>query len=82
MSSGENCQLLVNGQIFTGEEILSEREVLLANGRIQMVHLSSRAADHVTVVDLNGGLLAPGFIDCQVNGGGGGNFEGAGQKEG
>ena len=71
VSSGGNCQLLVNGQIFTGEEILSKREVLLANGRIQTVHLSSRATDHVTVVDLNGGLLAPGFIDCQVNGGGG-----------
>ena len=71
MDGGPKRHLLVNGRIFTGEEILSKREVLLADGQIQAVRLASRASEDAAVVDLDGGLLAPGFIDCQVNGGGG-----------
>ena len=71
MSGRENHQLLVNGRIFTGDEIISNHEVLLANGIIETVRKSSSPTDDVTVIDLQGGLLAPGFIDCQVNGGGG-----------
>ena len=71
MSGRENHQLLVNGRIFTGDEIISNHEVLLANGIIETVRKSSSPTDDLTVIDLEGGLLAPGFIDCQVNGGGG-----------
>ena len=71
MSGGQELQLLVNGAIFTGDEILPKREVLLADGMIREVRLASRAGDDIEIVDLEGGLLAPGFIDCQVNGGGG-----------
>lgn len=71
MNDGQNIQLLVNGRIFTGAEILPKREVLLANGMIQEVRLTSRMGSEIPTVDLDGGLLAPGFIDCQVNGGGG-----------
>ena len=68
-------QLLVNGRIFNGEEILAKREVLLDDGLIAEVRLASRpfgdkAGEDLSIVDLGGGLLAPGFIDCQVNGGG------------
>ena len=68
-------QLLVNGQIFNGEEILAKREVMLDDGLIAEVRLASRpfgdkAGEDLSIVDLGGGLLAPGFIDCQVNGGG------------
>jgi len=74
MNGGRKLQLLINGRIFTGEEILPKREVLLDDGVIQDVRLASRAPDEagdIEIVDLEGGLLAPGFIDCQVNGGGG-----------
>lgn len=71
MSGRENHQLLVNGRIFTGDEIISNHEVHLANGIIETVRKSSSPTDDLTVIDLHGGLLAPGFIDCQVNGGGG-----------
>ncbi len=71
MNAGHKSQLLVNGRIFTGEEILPKREVLLADGMIGEVRLASRSAGDIPIIDLEGGLLAPGFIDCQVNGGGG-----------
>ena len=71
MNAGHKSQLLVNGRIFTGEEILPKREVLLVDGEIREVRLASRRSDDVPAIDLGGGLLAPGFIDCQVNGGGG-----------
>lgn len=61
-------QLLRNARIFTGEEIVRGRDLLLADGVIQALLAPSKTAD---AIDLEGGLLAPGFIDCQVNGGGG-----------
>ena len=60
-----------NGRILTERGIEQDRILLVRDGRFEAV-LGARegvGADHM--VDLRGGLLAPGFIDCQVNGGGG-----------
>lgn len=62
-------QLLTNARIFTGDEILQDRRLLLADGVIVDVPAPGASGDDA--IDLDGGLLAPGFIDCQVNGGGG-----------
>jgi N-acetylglucosamine-6-phosphate deacetylase len=63
---------LVNGRILAGERIVTGQTVLLAEGRIEAVALASdpRCRDAASV-DLEGHLLLPGFIDVQVNGGGG-----------
>jgi N-acetylglucosamine-6-phosphate deacetylase len=63
---------LVNGRILAGERIVSGRTVLISAGRIEDVVLSDdpRCRDAVNV-DLEGQILLPGFIDVQVNGGGG-----------
>jgi len=63
---------LVNGRILSGERIVSGRTVLISVGRIEDVVLSDdpRCRDAVNV-DLQGQILLPGFIDVQVNGGGG-----------
>ena len=63
---------LVNGRILSGERIVSGRTVLISAGRIEDVVLSDdpRCRDAVKV-DLQGQILLPGFIDVQVNGGGG-----------
>jgi N-acetylglucosamine-6-phosphate deacetylase len=63
---------LVNGRILSGERIVSGQTVLISAGRIEDVVLSDdpRCRDAVSV-DLQGQILLPGFIDVQVNGGGG-----------
>jgi N-acetylglucosamine-6-phosphate deacetylase len=63
---------LVNGRILAGDRIVTGQTVLLADGRIEAIALPTdpRCRDAASV-DLEGQLLLPGFIDVQVNGGGG-----------
>jgi len=63
---------LVNGRVLTGQGIVGGRTLLLSGARIEALvgPEDSRCRDAV-IVDLGGQLLLPGFIDVQVNGGGG-----------
>ena len=62
----------VNCDIFTGDEFLTDRAVIVRDNKIDSI-ISNRAAlrKRMDVVDLKGATIAPGFIDTQVNGGGG-----------
>jgi N-acetylglucosamine-6-phosphate deacetylase len=60
-----------NGKILTDQGIEPERTLLVRDGRIEAVVGAREIVGADRVVDLGGSLLAPGFIDCQVNGGGG-----------
>jgi N-acetylglucosamine-6-phosphate deacetylase len=63
---------LVNGRILAGERIVSGQTVLLAQGRIEgVVPAADPRCRDAIIVDLEEQLLLPGFIDVQVNGGGG-----------
>ena len=62
-------KVLTNGRIFTGDEILTGYDLVVVDGCIGEVKPAGARLDNE--IDLDGGLLAPGFIDCQVNGGGG-----------
>jgi N-acetylglucosamine-6-phosphate deacetylase len=63
---------LMNGRILAGEEIVAGRAVLLSNAKIEAVVPASDARCRDAFrVDLEEQLLLPGFIDVQVNGGGG-----------
>jgi predicted amidohydrolase YtcJ len=64
--------LFTNGALFDGHRSLGDGEVLVAEGRIAEVRLGTdridrTAADITDVVDLAGGLLAPGFVDAHVH---------------
>jgi N-acetylglucosamine-6-phosphate deacetylase len=63
---------LVNGRLLTDEGLVSGPTLLLSGARIEALvdPKDPRCAD-AAVVDLEGQLLLPGFIDVQVNGGGG-----------
>jgi N-acetylglucosamine-6-phosphate deacetylase len=63
---------LVNGRVLAGERIVDGQTVLLADGRIEAIAPAPdpRCRDAASV-DLEGHVLLPGFIDVQVNGGGG-----------
>jgi len=64
------AQKLINGQVLTPTGLQTGLAVVIDNGRIVAVAPAERAPDG-DIVDLQGGVLAPGFIDTQVNGGGG-----------
>ena len=62
---------LVGARIFDGERFLDDHVVLVEGSRIAGVEPYRNRRRDGDDVDLGGGLLAPGFIDVQVNGGGG-----------
>ncbi|HEY0832560.1 MAG TPA: N-acetylglucosamine-6-phosphate deacetylase [Azospirillum sp.] len=70
-------EALVNATIHTGDAVLDDAAVLIAGGRIADVCTARDVPAGVPVRDLGGGVLAPGFIDLQVNGGGGVLFNGS-----
>lgn len=62
---------LVGARVFDGESIRGVHTVVLEGDRIAAVVPGTRAPRRVRQVDCAGGLLVPGFLDVQVNGGGG-----------
>ena len=60
---------LVNGRVLLPEGIRDDCCVVIDGERISAI--SATAPANAQGVDLGGQLLLPGFIDVQVNGGGG-----------
>jgi len=60
---------LVNGRVLIGDEVRDDCCVVIDGGRIDEVCASP--PPDAEVLDLGGEFLLPGFIDVQVNGGGG-----------
>lgn len=56
-------------RVFDGERFVEDATVTIDGGRIERIETG--AADGGAVTNLGRGTLAPGFIDLQVNGGGG-----------
>jgi len=63
---------IINGQVFDGESLRQGLAVLIRDTRIHsVVETAQLPSDISAVYELQGGTLVPGFIDLQVNGGGG-----------
>ena len=61
----------LGADIFDGAARIGGHALLVEDGRVQAIVPEDAAPDAATVTRLNGGLICPGFVDLQVNGGGG-----------
>jgi N-acetylglucosamine-6-phosphate deacetylase len=71
-----------NGRIFDGDTILSGKAVLIDDGMVVDIVNAANIPESCDITDLNSDLLVPGFIDIQVNGGGGVMIDGSTTTEG
>jgi N-acetylglucosamine-6-phosphate deacetylase len=62
---------LKGARLFDGDAFRDGAAVVIADGRIEKIIPPAGLDRDIPVTDLEGGVLAPGFIDAQVNGGGG-----------
>jgi N-acetylglucosamine-6-phosphate deacetylase len=62
--------VLTNARVLLEDGFHSDRVVVVEGGHIASVRQGEAPAD-AEAVDLQGGFLVPGFVDLQVNGGGG-----------
>lgn len=65
------CLALTGGRIFTGDHFLDDHAVLLDGAQIVAVLPQAEVPANTPRQMIAGHLLVPGFIDTQVNGGGG-----------
>lgn len=77
--------ILKNAKIFDGEKFIKETVVVLENDKIKRILCESELTDEILkdekIVDLEGKILSPGFIDLQLNGCGGVLFNDAITRE-
>ena len=62
---------LRNGLVFDGAALRSDHAIQFQDGLLAMVGPEAEIPADGDVIDLDGDILAPGYVDLQVNGGGG-----------
>ena len=74
-------QALLGSQIFCGERFYDDHALLVDGKSIVDIVDKNNTPDNFNKIELDQGILAPGFIDLQVNGGGGVLFNNSPNKE-
>ncbi|MBV2144090.1 N-acetylglucosamine-6-phosphate deacetylase [Falsochrobactrum sp. TDYN1] len=62
---------ITGARIFDGERFHDASALMFSEGRVEAIVPETAIGKGYDVLRLDGGVLAPGFIDAQVNGGGG-----------
>ena len=65
---------LVNGRIFTGFQVLDNHALVINNGLIEQICPTDTLPDDLPKTDVGGANISAGFIDLQLNGCGGVQF--------
>ncbi|XHB99469.1 N-acetylglucosamine-6-phosphate deacetylase [Nitratireductor sp. ac15] len=67
---------LAGARIFDGETWFENHVLMVENGRISAIEAREKVSRELPLRDARGAMIVPGFIDLQVNGGGGVMFDG------
>ncbi|HTU92203.1 MAG TPA: N-acetylglucosamine-6-phosphate deacetylase [Gemmataceae bacterium] len=68
------ARLFVNGRIVLEDRLLESATVEIKDEQIVAIHDGVFPTGAVEIIDLQGGYLAPGFVDLHVHGGAGADF--------
>lgn len=60
-----------NGAVFDGESVHFNHAITFRDGTLSAIAPDETASPEGQIIDLNGDVLCPGFVDLQVNGGDG-----------
>ncbi len=73
---------LTGARIFDGDEWHEDAALVVRDGLVEAILPTGAIPSDVRTVETGGGILAPGFVDMQVNGGGGTQFNDSPTPEG
>lgn len=62
---------IIGARIFDGASWHEDAALVFGDGKIEAIQSTAELASGIETVDAGGGMIVPGFIDLQVNGGGG-----------
>lgn len=62
---------ITHGRIFDGSAFVDDRSLIVEEGRITAIIPADQVPSGISEMDATGMIVSPGFVDLQVNGGGG-----------
>ncbi|MCC2613153.1 N-acetylglucosamine-6-phosphate deacetylase [Neorhizobium petrolearium] len=65
------AKAITGARIFDGASWHENAALVFGNGRVEAIRPVAALPEGIETIDAGGGLIVPGFIDLQVNGGGG-----------
>lgn len=71
MSKAAPVRAFTGARIFDGNSWNDGKALLVADGRVLALPAPAELPGDVEIIDVSGQMIVPGFIDLQVNGGGG-----------